>query len=118
MRLLRQEKAFVDGNTHSKFSDGHFSLVTIIDPHILGNEYSFMENYLYSERHHIELKERLKCVLHRTLRKDVSEYIKYTNREAMTVAFNPTPAEEELYREVSAYIQDVSKLPLPPVIVR
>lgn len=87
-----------------------FSLVTIIDPHILGNEYSFMENYLYSERHHIELKERLKCVLHRTLRKDVSEYIKYTNREAMTVAFNPTPAEEELYREVSAYIQDVSKI--------
>ncbi len=87
-----------------------FSLVTIIDPSILGNEYAFMENYLYSERHHAELKERLKCVLHRTLRKDVLEYIKYTNREAMTVAFNPTPAEEELYHEVSAYIQDISQI--------
>lgn len=87
-----------------------FSLVTIIDPSILGNEYSFMENYLYSERHHTELRRRLEGVLHRTLRKDVLEYIKYTNREAMTVAFNPTPEETELYNAVSAYIQDISKV--------
>lgn len=87
-----------------------FSLVSIIDTSILGNEYSFMENYLYSDRRHNELKNRLKCVLHRTLRKDVLEYIKYTNREAMTVAFNPTPAEEELYKEVSAYIRDISQV--------
>lgn len=87
-----------------------FSLVSLIDTSILGNEYSFMENYLYSERRHNELKERLKCVLHRTLRKDVLEYIKYTNREAMTVAFNPTKEEEELYHEVSGYIQDISQI--------
>lgn len=87
-----------------------FSLVSIIDPSILGNEYSFMENYLYSEQHHEELKRRLQCVLHRTLRRDVLEYIKYTNREAMTVAFNPTKAEEELYTAVSAYIQDISQI--------
>ena len=87
-----------------------FSLVTIIDPRILGNEYSFMENYLYSEQHHAELRRRLECVLHRTLRKDVLEYIKYTNREAITVAFNPTPEETELYNAVSAYIQDISKV--------
>lgn len=87
-----------------------YSLVTIIDPSILGNEYAFMENYMHSEQHHNELKKRLACVLHRTLRKDVLEYIKYTNREAMTVAFNPTKAEEVLYNEVSAYIQDISKV--------
>ena len=87
-----------------------FSLVSIIDPSILGNEYSFMENYLYSELHHEELKRRLQCVLHRTLRRDVLEYIKYTNREAMTVAFNPTKAEDELYTAVSAYIQDISQI--------
>lgn len=87
-----------------------FSLVSIIDPSILGNEYAFMENYLYSERRHNELKDRLKSVLHRTLRKDVLEYIKYTNREAMTVAFDPTPAEEELYKNVSAYVKDFSKI--------
>ncbi len=87
-----------------------FSLVSIIDPSILGNEYAFMENYLYSEGRHNELKDRLKSVLHRTLRKDVLEYIKYTNREAMTVAFDPTPAEEELYKNVSAYVKDLSKI--------
>ena len=87
-----------------------FSLVTIIDPNILGNEYSFMENYLSSEQHHLDLKNRLKCVLHRTLRKDVLEYIKYTNREAITVAFNPTIAEEELYNKVSQYVQSISQV--------
>lgn len=87
-----------------------FSLVSIIDPSILGNEYSFMENYLYSERRHEELKRRLQCVLHRTLRRDVLEYIKYTNREAMTVAFNPTKEEAELYTAVSAYVQDISQI--------
>lgn len=86
-----------------------FSLVSIIDRTILGDEYAFMENYMYSESHHSDLKERLKCVLHRTLHKDVLEYIKYTNREAMTVAFNPTPEEEALYEAVSAYIQDISQ---------
>ncbi len=87
-----------------------FSLVSIIDTSILGNEYAFMENYLYSEHRHAELKKRLQCVLHRTLRKDVLDYIKYTNREAMTVAFNPTVEEEELYYAVSAYIRDISKI--------
>lgn len=87
-----------------------FSLVSIIDTSILGNEYAFIDNYLYSEQRHNDLKTRLKCVLHRTLRKDVLNYIKYTNREAITIAFNPTPAEEELYNGVSAYIQNISQI--------
>ena len=86
-----------------------YSLVSLIDPNIFSNEYVFMENYLYSNKRHSELRKRLECVLHRTLRKDVLEYIKYTNREAMTVAFNPTKAEEELYLEVSNYISKTSK---------
>lgn len=44
------------------------------------------------------------------MRRDVLEYIKYTNREAMTVAFNPTKEEEELYTAVSAYVQDISQI--------
>lgn len=86
-----------------------FSLVSMIDGNILGNEYAFMENYLYSTKKHNELKQRLKCVLHRTLRKDVLEYVRYTNREAMTVAFNPTPEEEDLYYLISDYIKKGSK---------
>lgn len=86
-----------------------YSLVSMIDRNILGNEYVFMDNYLYSVRKHNELRKRLECVLHRTLRRDVLEYIKYTNREAMTVAFNPTNEEEELYHLISDYIQKGSK---------
>ena len=87
-----------------------FSLVTLIDPNILSSEYAFAENYLNSDTRLVDLKDRLKHVLHRTLRQDVSEYIKYTNREAVTVSFNPTPAEIELYGGVSEYIQKISRI--------
>lgn len=82
-----------------------FSLVSLIDANILGNQDSFIETYMYTERKHQELRQRLQSVLHRTLRKDVLEYIRYTNREAMTVAFEPSPEEEELYNRVSLYIK-------------
>ncbi len=81
-----------------------FSLVSFIDNTIFGNEYSFIENYFGSERRHKDLRRRLAPVLHRTLRKDVLEYIKYTERHAITVSFNPTPEEERLYHLISAYI--------------
>ncbi len=51
--------------------------------------------------------------MHRTLRKDVLEYIRYTNREAMTIAFEPTPEEEELYNKVSLYIKLHAKFGIP-----
>ena len=81
-----------------------YSLVSFIDENIFGNEYSFMENYLYSEKRHQELKKRLKSVMHRTLRRDVLEYIKYTKREAITVAFDPSSEEIQLYNMISDYI--------------
>lgn len=86
-----------------------YSLVSMIDTSILGNKDSFIQSYINSERKYGELKKRLECVLHRTLRKDVLEYIRYTNREAITIAFNPTKAEEDLYLLVSDYIQDRSQ---------
>ncbi len=81
-----------------------YSLVSFIDENIFGNEYSFMENYLYSGKRHQELKKRLKSVMHRTLRRDVLEYIKYTKREAITVAFDPSSEEIKLYNMISDYI--------------
>lgn len=87
-----------------------FSLVTMIDPNILASEYAFSENYLYGNNRLGELKERLKNVLHRTLHRDVLEYIKHTNHEAITVSFNPTLAEIELYDAISVYIQKISRI--------
>lgn len=81
-----------------------YSLVSFIDPTIFVNEFAFQENYLRTEGKHKDLQKRLKPVLHRTLRRDVLEYIRYTNREALTIAFDPTPEEQEIYHLISDYI--------------
>lgn len=83
-----------------------FSLVSFIDPTIFVNKFAFEENYLRTEQRHRDLQQRLKSVLHRTLRRDVLEYIRYTNREALTIAFDPTPEEQDLYTEISEYIHN------------
>ena len=83
-----------------------FSLVSFIDPTIFVNKFAFEENYLRTEQRHRDLQQRLKSVLHRTLRRDVLEYIRYTNREALTIAFDPTPEEQDLYAEISDYIHN------------
>ena len=47
--------------------------------------------------------------MQRTLRKDVLEYVPYTNRHALTVPFKPTDDEQSLYDSISEYLQrDVS----------
>ena len=47
--------------------------------------------------------------MQRTLRKDVLEYVPYTNRHALTVPFKPTDDEQNLYDSISEYLQrDVS----------
>lgn len=85
-----------------------YSLVSFIDETIFGNEFSFMNNFMSLEKRHDKLKDRLKNVLHRTLRKNVLEYIRYTNREAITINFNPSKEEEELYHLISDYISKKS----------
>src|SRR3546814_5411917 len=52
-----------------------------------------------------ELRERLASFAKRTLRRDVLEYIKYTERKALTQPFNPTDDEQALYERISAFLQ-------------
>jgi hypothetical protein len=60
-----------------------------------------------------ELKERLKALCTRTLRKQVLEYIRFTRRVPITQEFVPTPEEELLYEEVSEYLRREVLLALP-----
>jgi hypothetical protein len=52
-----------------------------------------------------DLKGRLKPVRHRTLRRQVLEYIRYTNRIPITQEFVPTEAEQALSDTVSDYLR-------------
>jgi len=52
-----------------------------------------------------ELKRRLAPLCRRTLRKQVLEYIRFTQRVPITQDFLPTDAEHTLYENVTAYLQ-------------
>ena len=83
-----------------------FGLVSVVDEQIFGDLESFKAQYSYGEAvNYAELKNRLKPVCLRTLRRQVLEYIKYTNRMAITQEFYPREDEQELYNVVSDYLQ-------------
>lgn len=95
-----------------------YGLVSIIDDYAFGDIKSFRAQYSRAnstpdEQVFQELKERLKPVCKRTLRRQVLEYIKYTNRIALVEEFYPTPEEQRLYDLVSDYLQRGNLYALP-----
>ena len=62
---------------------------------------------------HAALKQRLKPICQRTLRKDVRQYVNYTNRHAMVQEFVPGPDEQRLYDLVTNYLQQPNLYALP-----
>lgn len=83
-----------------------YGLVSIIDDYTFGDLPSFKAQYCKNGNlvDFSELKERLAPVCQRTLRRQVLEYIKYTNRIAITEEFVPSDQEQELYRGISEYL--------------
>jgi ERCC4-related helicase len=92
-----------------------YGLVSIIDDHAFGDLASYRARFarLGSDGDFAELKERLKPICKRTLRRQVLEYVKYTNRHALVQEFIPTEEEQRLYDLVSDYLQKPSLYALP-----
>lgn len=92
-----------------------YGLVSLIDDYAFGDAKSFRAQYarLTGDNLFDELKGRLKPVCHRTLRRQVLEYIRYTNRIPITQEFVPTDAEQTLYDMVSDYLRRPSLQALP-----
>lgn len=92
-----------------------YGLVSLIDDYAFGDAKSFRAQYarLTGDNQFDELKGRLKPVCHRTLRRQVLEYIRYTNRIPITQEFVPTEAEQKLYDMVSDYLRRPSLQALP-----
>ena len=84
-----------------------YGLVSIIDDYAFGDLKTYRSRFtrLGNTSDFNELKERLKPLCKRTLRKQVLEYVKYTNRHALVQEFVPTAEEQRLYDLVSAYLQ-------------
>jgi superfamily II DNA or RNA helicase len=92
-----------------------YGLVSIIDDFAFGDLKAFRARFtrLGDNEDFHELKERLKPVCKRTLRKQVLEYVKYTDRHALVQEFVPSEEEQRLYDLVSAYLQQPTLYALP-----
>src|SRR6202795_5102461 len=92
-----------------------FGLVSIIDEHIFGDIKSFRSQFsrLETDGDFRALRERLKPICQRTLRRQVLEYIPFTNRIALVEEFVPSEPEQKLYNLVSDYLQRKNLYALP-----
>ena len=85
-----------------------FSLVSVIDAHVFGDIASFRQQFIHNTdevTRNLQLKQRIVPVCTRALRKQVTEYIPFTNRIPITQEFLPTDQEQALYDDITAYLQ-------------
>lgn len=94
-----------------------YGLVSVIDDKYFGDLRSFNAQYGYSaleDKHSFsDLKGRIHNLIHRTLRKQVTEYVKYTSRIPMSQEYSPSEKEIELYNHLSAYLMREDTYGLP-----
>lgn len=93
-----------------------YGLVSIIDDYAFGDAKSFSSRFVRPRNDTdalAELKSRLAPICKRTLRRQVLEYIKYTNRHALVQEFTPSSDEQKLYDLVSEYLQKPTLHALP-----
>lgn len=92
-----------------------FGLVSFIDDRAFGDLKSFREQFSNLRQPQIAqaLKNRLKPICHRTLRKQVLAYIPFTQRHPILEEFTPSRDEEELYSLVSDYLHRENLQALP-----
>lgn len=90
-----------------------YGLTTLIDDRIFGDLPSYRTQYVNTNGDMEDLRSRLKFFCTRTLRRQVLEYIKYTERKLITRPFKPTENEQKLYEAISAFLQRPDTYSIP-----
>jgi superfamily II DNA/RNA helicase len=92
-----------------------FGLVSLIDPYVFGDIKSFKSQFIriVDEQNYEDLRNRLQPICKRTLRRQVLEYIKYTERKPLVQEYFPNEDETTLYNWVSDYLQRPKLYALP-----
>lgn len=93
-----------------------YGLVSFIDEHAFGDLKSFRQQFanLSQDGTFDALKARLAPLCHRTLRRQVTQYVPFTARHALVEEFTPGRSEEQLYDLVSDYLARDNLFALPP----
>ena len=90
-----------------------YGLSTLIDEHLFGDRASFQAQYVRQGANLVELRQRVAGFCQRTLRNQVLEYIRYTERKPLTQPFRPNDTEHRLYEAVSAFLSREDSFALP-----
>ena len=90
-----------------------YGLSTLIDERLFGDVNSFRSQFASAGSNLEALRQRLSVFCKRTLRNEVMEYIRYTERRAITRPFKPTDEEHALYEAVSGFLQREDSYALP-----
>lgn len=90
-----------------------YGLSTLIDEHLFGDLNSFRSQYASAGSSLADLRQRLAGFCKRTLRNQVTEYIRYTERRPITQPFTPSDDEHALYEAVSDFLQRADSYALP-----
>lgn len=90
-----------------------YGLSTLLDEMIFGDAISFRSQYGNTSGDLTALRARLQHFCQRTLRRQVVEYIQYTERRPLTFKFHPNDDEHKLYEAVSEYLKRDDTFALP-----
>lgn len=94
-----------------------YGLISFVDENAFGDERSFRLRYSRlggdDDGSYEDLRRRIRPYCHRSLRRQVAEYVRYTQRISITQDFVPGAAEQQLYDLVSGYLQRESLHALP-----
>ena len=92
-----------------------FGLVSFIDEQAFGDVRSFREQFINPNQDVVfqKLKDRLKLISHRTLRRQVTAYVSFTKRFPILEEFTPEENEDKLYELVSEYLRRDNLQALP-----
>jgi len=90
-----------------------YGLASVIDDRLFGDLPSFRTQYCNTDGSISDLRDRLRSLCTRTLRRQVLEYIQYTERRLITRPFTPTEQEHKLYIAISDFLQREETYSLP-----
>ena len=81
-----------------------YGIVSALDEHAFADAATFKAQYMKGSPDLGDLRRRLAPIVHRTLRRDVLPYVRYTERRPLTQRFTSSKAEQRLYTEVSDFL--------------
>ena len=90
-----------------------YGLIYFIDDELLPNPDTYMKRYLRKPENYPELAEKVSRYCFRTLRSQAKQYAKIPERLHITLEYEASEEEKELYNLLFAYIQKPDKVAFP-----